>query len=230
MTKDKPKLGQKNSFSISGEGLCTGTEIIPAGVRFIRQRGKKIHVVLEIPPGVHSIQFEGETFTIAFPYIVFYCLWKDESNPVVPYFRNAPLQSLDDELCEPMLPNCMHGVDWDNHWRFNHYMCGLAAYGESLFAMVDKVKRDFFGAEFNGDGDDLYEYCRFNRGFRKVRSLQEWERNTRRDPSFITKIRWTKSGDTIRNLFDAIPDKKSRSEMPEYIIFEHGKIWRRKSK
>lgn len=191
---------------------------------------------MELPAGVHSVRWvdwdEGDKLDdkicrIALPYIVVVhhlrsCLTGWYADNMDLFFRNEPLQSMDDKLFVPVMHNCMFyrgcSLTQDGKPLDRSYSCGISSHGETLVDVISKTKTKLFGSQFNDDGDSNYDEVRELPRFRKIATIEDWEKNTAKDPRFILKMKWPRTNATVRRLFDCyIPRYPSQWDT---IVFE----------
>jgi hypothetical protein len=188
--------------------------ILPGGIRYVEQwrsydGGPHLMAVLEIPSDVYTINWwmdmpggEDQILTpvrIALPNVIIPFLLAPCSNGLtyggtMCYFSNTPLRSLDTMLYPAILPNCqMHYTGYGKN-----YMSQLCMSFANIYAVRSKLKTladwtgairsDFFGSNWNLDEDVRFNYD--NNQIDEIYPIHNWVKNTARDPSFITKIKW----------------------------------------
>ena len=112
-------------------------------------------------------------------------------------FRNAPLRSLDDVVCNPPIPN-------REEPELNRMCLGKAntPYAMDPFGAVSHVIERFYCTQFTGhptdwDGERVIKS-------KKVRDFANWEKNTQKNPLFILKIKWQEHKSLAKWIDDCI--------------------------
>ena len=161
---------------------------------------------------------------IALPYLViagtFYrdgngmpnLLQKDEC-----FFRNEPLKSVEDELCFPALLNCSKWPDRNSMVHPLSWIC--TQYLKQTKQMASPKPEDRFQAGF-----EAVRYCLLETSFNlssehhegnswfseskkidpRIKTVEEWEKNTAKDPLFVLDVPWIKTGHSVAKLADRI--------------------------
>jgi len=205
--------------------------VLPNGVKMVVQHGKGFMVVYEIPPGAHSLKWqeriehkgEDDSFAykkrhLALPYVILlvpfyfdgYGILVPHTSAIECYYRNKPLSDPDDELFYPALLNCglwpNHSVELPSWICMSRLMLGTKLDGQDnarrLWITIGAVRNHFFGATFNWEwAHQWMDYCKWEHADKRITNIDRWEQESKKDPSFILKVKWMPA---IRNLRQTI--------------------------
>lgn len=193
--------------------------LIPTGltVRWIERMQDWYIFMVEEGPSMHTIKWlrdnspapygSSATYnmvTLALPWMYFFVVLHvtgslSPRNSV--YFRNQPLASLNDQLCDPHFYNC--SVDaYDTHcWICTQYVAPLRS--ESFMAKVDSFINWFWNSGFNASSEayevqkgSFWTYNRQRIADARVQSINAWVTASQRDPTFATTVPWVKTEHT----------------------------------
>lgn len=165
--------------------------IMPKGTRFFVRKAEHTVIVVEQEPAVRRIEWnlsgEAENFwQLAFPYVEF--VFTSSAQGVIVdgevFYRNSPIQSMDDTLCWPNLGNiytnvckiCTEGMQMD---------------GDLTIPMVTRLEdfiSAFWASKFNADL--LWAFNFYRRVDKRLDGLDAWQRATRENPLFPLEISW----------------------------------------
>lgn len=133
------------------------------------------------------------------------------------FFRTSPLKSLDDELLFPALLNCSR---WPQHDAMNHPLSWICT---QFLKRNERLESDDPGERFQA-GFEAVRYCLLETGFNlssehhegnswygaskkvdpRIATVEQWEKETKKDPLFILEVPWLKAKHTVRQLADRI--------------------------
>lgn len=215
----------------TGPGISTGPVILPAGVKSIQSRGQITLWIWEQPPTIQRLSWiaanspkpygPGTKYRwvrIALPYLIIAAAFVRDSSgyPVVfgkdeCFFRNAPLKSLNDELCYPGLLNCslwndgkpMYGypLSWicTQHLKANKQM-ESPDIGDRYQGGFEAVRYCLLETSFNLSSEHHEGNSWFSKTKQvdpRISSIEKWEENTKKDPLFVLDVPWIPTGHTV---------------------------------
>ncbi|NNC89229.1 MAG: hypothetical protein HKN82_12285, partial [Akkermansiaceae bacterium] len=161
--------------------------------------------------------------TIALPYVVVIGLFvsraKSRGRSRLPgrsiacvFFRNKPLESLDDELCYPALLNLLPGRRADHpplSFICTQYLDesfhGVQDEPERFRRTVQGMVSCLFDTGFNHHAEDGGTASWFTTSGAvdpRIASIEAWERATAEDPAFACTVPWLPSNWTVRSVTD----------------------------
>lgn len=168
--------------------------LFPKNCRHCYTRGHSTVVVIEQDPQTRSLLFEKDMLapnslsrraSLAFPYVIFILHFRDEIfSGVYCGWRKAPLRSLDDILCRPVLPNIHE----------NLAVCmGHSGYavGANISQQCESVVSNFWNSQFNGDLSQAWDSK--SSFHSSLRTGETWERQSAVDPMFILEANFTEN-------------------------------------
>jgi len=207
---------------VSPTHFDTSGIIFPSGFKTIIQTDRHKHLVFyEFPPAVTRLRWIADPDTgewieeqgarylnvrIALPYLVFgigLCTYDDTEftggGVYTVAFRNAPLESVDDPLYHPVLPNFQpHALGGECcHFSTSYTRCKKI--NECIRNAYTSTMRDFFGGKYNNHMGSLSLWERYRKIDPRIRSIKAWQAATAKDPSFILTVPWVRTGYTIRD-------------------------------
>jgi hypothetical protein len=185
-------LKVREDVSTSGStAMITGANALPYGTRFAFQRGKNTAVyVVEQPPQAHTVSFsritEAGTFTLAFPFVIFFVAVKDQKcYGLQVFFRNKPLETLSDAMCCPALPNI------NGFW-----VCfPRPEIKGSATQVVEATIQNFWGSIFNADYTGYFDGARSS--IPEISSLKEWAQRSKQNPYFGLSLHWQSANRSV---------------------------------
>ena len=163
--------------------------ILPQGTRFHSHldTGYNTYDIfcIEQPPQKRTIRIFGKHKMLAFPWIYFLIVFSGARRIEVSiFYRNAPLQSMDDTLYIPNLPNISP----------SDYKCCLGEFPSTDLTMHnwDKIfLSSFWGGVFRDDGTGYADqYKKDASRIPEVKTISVWEENSKKDPLFMLKLAW----------------------------------------
>ena len=204
-------------------------QILPAGCRFVLPFQSGHFFVIEQPPQVRLVSWKyklsgtwewlkntgrvrkygltpadasRETFTLAFPYVVF-CLFmgKDGIGIFNGFYRTEPLRTLDDPLM-------YMGIT--NYFDDGHICMGTdAPVKHRIWAEgAERMVAYFWQSGFNTD--QAHIYARYADRIPEMRTIWDWEYWSQRHPSWPLEAKWDFSGKTPRHFLHALPSDSSQ--------------------
>lgn len=222
------QLGQESftrgiaQFSMPPPGFSP----IPRGVRFDKWAGLSGVLVVELEPSVHTVRWikdldqelsqeeapygldaKYEERTLALPFVVLVLPFYQgvlQTRFCQVFYRNTALEGWDDKLLMTNLLNVAHG------YGFTSWLC-MVRYnqkpGIGWQKAVEDAIRYFLWAAFNRSSEvyernSHYSTARELLVDRRISSVASWEKASREDPSFMTKIPWPETGHTVRSAVD----------------------------
>lgn len=193
---------------------------LPDGVRFVQRRGHATVVVVELPPQVRQVRWISprsskpfgagaryEGITLAFPYILMVVLFSHGclTGHQQLFYRSEAIASEHDALYLPNLLNVAEG------YGQKCWLCLANMEDVSRLPWNRKVQRvieHFWEAGFNQssehhEGNSYWQQMVQANLDPRINSLENWEKATRVDPFFMTRIKWRPAGLTIKQVVDA---------------------------
>ena len=126
------------------------------------------------------------------------------------FFRNAPLKSMKDELLFPALLNCSKWTDTDGmghplSWICTQYLKNdprqtsddpeLVYQGGAEAVRYCLLETSFNLSSEHHEGNSWYNHSK--RLDNRITTIEEWEKYTEKDPTFVLDINWTTTGHTV---------------------------------
>lgn len=198
---------------------------IPDNVRWIVECGQGSVYVLELQPEIRQLVWNdgsaqhsdderygrvyeesGSKHTVATPYVVIvipFFINKISGNcerPVRVFYRNSPLQSIDDQVLSSNLNNvlpvnygtsscgslCLDRLDVNSKMSREEVACAVVNY--------------LWGSEFNTEyGNNFASVAPIDK---RIGSIEAWERESKKNPGFVLEVQWPETGISIRNLIN----------------------------
>jgi hypothetical protein len=226
---------------VSGTRANTADFILPDGVKAVIPRGRLTVCVWESPPRVQSLTWitndspapfgalaKYRQVRIAMPYLIILAVFDTDRGGGLQlsgrnecFFRNAPLKSLDEELCYPALLNCYQFGPWEP--KPLSWICagGLKPTPsgrspnatESMLAGLARIRQYLLDTRFNhsdGQGGRLSWFEASRSLDPRLSAIEAWEEASARDPLFVLDIPWIKSGHTVRQAIQRMSDDSHR--------------------
>lgn len=171
--------------------VSSGAHALPASCKFVFRNGKASVFVLEQVPQIRNINYLDQRFQLALPYVVFAVTLRESNFYCLQmFFRNAPLQTEADELLCPALPN----IDAKFVVCFPHPRDSNATPARK----VEEAIQNFWGSTFNNDYSGFFIAAASQ--FSKLKSFDEWQRQSSLDPQFVIRLPWQSSRLTVGGL------------------------------
>ena len=237
----------------------TADLILPDGVKAVIPQGPLTICVWESPPRLHSLTWIAKDspapfgplaryrqVRLALPYLIILAVFDTDgpgqlqlSQRSECFFRNAPLKTLDEELCYPALLNCYGGGPGEP--RPLSWICagGLkptprmrsANVSESVLAGLDAIRHYLLETRFNhsdGQGGKLSWFEASRSLDPRLNTVEAWEEASAKDPLFVLDVPWIKSGHTVRQAIERMsphshrfPHRQASAATLARLIFNH---------
>ena len=188
----------------------SNTKLPPVNTRFFWSDAEETVAVIEQPPQIRTIMvgknLQGaakgkEYYRLSFPYVVFVVHLTDNSfSNLLVYYRNKPLDSLNNKLYETNFPNVDGG---DVCLGFGGHR------SQKTSERINEVITHFWNSVFNTDRNTSYNSYQ-NQDLRL--GFTNWEKETNKDPKFILSIDWTEA-DTLKSKVGKWIDTESRRDI-----------------
>jgi len=209
---------------MAGQGVRSW-HLYPRLVRLMVERrgGEVMGVVIEMPPGPRQVRWIADDATdplgadgryeerqLSFPWVVLVIVFVggELSNLQQAFYRNAPIESLDDALGYTNLLNVAKGYEQDSWVCLVNLRNRLAAL--TWEQRVRAVTEHFWQAAFNRSSE-MHEGNSFWGSLRKVdrrfTSPATWEAATRAHPYFALEVQWRRTGQTLGETLAGMLDK-----------------------
>jgi hypothetical protein len=206
--KSKCKVSVSDLMKECGKNqgeILAETPVLPSGTRYYAKNGKNELVVIEQKPCVRSIRWSDmdlnsydsrfdKKLNLAFPFVIlefhFYgqSLYKARC-----YYRNSPINSLDDELCQSNLQN----VDAGGNAFCLHPLMSMD--GSPLIDQVDNLISEIWDGTFTANiSHSAFRHSRQIDS--RISTIDAWAKYSRINPSFVLEIPWNKTGINIRKM------------------------------
>ncbi len=224
--------------------LSTEGCILPDGVKcLIPLPGGRLVVVHETPPLVFNLRWVAKRsprkaggpgtkyrdVRVALPYVVVLAVYHQPTGGPLRlsganecFFRNAPLKSLDDELCYPALLNCSRFDPQEGHplaWICTQYLqidqtVNGGSPGPYLERSLTALLQHLFQSGFNYSSDENEYSSWFSEHVKasvdpRIGSIEAWEEATRENPMFVLEIPWLKTGMSLGQVATRIAEMES---------------------
>ncbi len=176
-------------------------KILPYGTRFhwnLKSTNATYQIFcIENPPQQRTINIMNERRRLAFPWIYFLTIFRDNAFVrLCVFYRNAPLTGLDDMLCLPNLPN-MHAHTFECCLGINqpYLLTRDKKWPETLFTY-------FWGSSFyERSSTYLQFYEDAAKKIPELKDLDTWETMSEKNPLFVLGLPW-KEIFTLRTFID----------------------------
>ncbi len=227
------------SFS-QGREQHPGCEILPRDVRIWTERRDATAVALEIPPHARTVRWLKDDskapfgpeatygkHLLNFPYVILLIVFRRGAltNYQQLYYRIAPLTDEDQELLLPNLYNVAQGYG-QRCWLCLAQLRRISGLGwsEKLARISDHV----FCAAYNRSAEE-HEGNSYWAAMRdvdpRVSSVENWERETRRNRCFALQVAWkpaeTTANQVLREMLDAVvappPEAPSATDLVGWL-------------
>lgn len=194
-------------------------DIFPDGLKYWQQRGditvvlieqtampRTVHVIAEDSPASEGTAAKYVRRTLSFPYIYLLIAFAGPSmlNCQQLFYRNRPLQSLDD----PLFLSNMLNVSTDDFHKIPNWLClqGLhisndMPFGKKIRTILDYIWNSSWNKSIDVHGG-VSQFMVMKDIDHRISSFPRWEAATREDPYFMLKIDWKPAGMTVRQAFD----------------------------
>jgi hypothetical protein len=239
--------------------MDTGDVILADGVKAVLSGGPLTVWVHQTPPRVHLLKWIAERSTrpfgmgaeyrdvrIALPYLITLAVFAPAQKGASRlsgwnecFFRNAPLESMEDQLFYPALLNCSKFAPPEGRplsWICTQYLDSSsfrreadpsramrAAFRQLMSCLLDT------GFNYSSEHNELSSWFTESRGCDpRVAVIDRWQEETARDPLFVLEVPWLKTGFNVRQVVDRLlhnhhctPAAISHSGDLSRIVFNH---------
>jgi hypothetical protein len=215
--------------------MDTGTIILADGVKAVVSGGPLTVWVHQTPPHVHLLKWiaddsaqrfgagtEYRDVRIALPYLIVLAVFAPAQRGAHRltgfnecFFRNAPLESMEDELFYPALLNCSKFDPPEGRplsWVCTQYLdpssfrreadpCRAMrfALGELMTCLLDT------GFNYSSEHNEASSWFTESRGCDpRVATIDRWQEETVRDPLFVLEVPWLKTGLNLGQVVDRL--------------------------
>lgn len=211
---------RQNNFSPI---VQSGGYALPDNTRFIFGHKKTSVYVIEQNPQVRTVLFgkvpkstDLNSYTLAFPFIVFFAAIRDNSiRGLRVFFRNAPIESVTDALFCPALSNV-------NENTFQVCLPYPNTRGGAK-KIIAETLQNFWGSAFNSDWSAFLNSAKAS--FPQISTLSRWQEETKRNQNFITSISWHSAQKTVETAArgfleeaegEAVKDASQKTDLSSY--------------
>ena len=222
--------------------LGTGEAVLPDGVKTVRGDGSVTVWVHETAPAVHRLVWlasdspvpygRGARYrevSLALPYLLIFCVFVPGPGglPMLSsvnecFFRNAPLKSLDDELCYPALLNCSkfdppdgRPLSWICTQYLKHQMSQpVEDQSRRLASSFSALKHCLLETGFNYSSEHHETSSWFTESRKvdpRINTVEAWEAASRQDSLFVLEVPWLSTGHTARQAIERIFKNQQRA-------------------
>jgi hypothetical protein len=217
--------------------MDTGGVVLPDCVKSVISRGHITICVCQIPPRVYSLswiakdskalygkQAKYRIVRIALPYIYVLAVFSRMAYGRIQlthknecFFRNEPLNSLNDELLYPALLNCSKFSTKEGNplsWICTQYLdLNLLSKNtdtnQYIRASISRLLSCLWETGFNWSSEKHEGNSWFSETVRRsvdsrISSIEEWQKATEKDPLFVLDIPWLRTGKSVKEITDRI--------------------------
>ncbi len=217
---------------VSAVRQTTGDAVLPQGVRVVNSRGPVTIWVHETPPHIASFKWikdnspapygsgtKYDIVRISLPYTLVFAVFTGNnqlgSNEC--FFRNEPLETLDDELLYPGLLNCSsvnepgqekegRPLSWicTQHLNYNAIPAEKNAQQRELLTRLLHCLNEtgFNRSSENHEGSSWFE--KSSKAIPQIKTIGEWEEQTKKDSMFAIDVPWLKTGFSVRQMIERL--------------------------
>lgn len=214
--------------------------VLPDGVKCVISRGQITILVYQIPPRVCSLTWIAKDskapygkrakyriVRIALPYVCVLAVFSRTGYGKILlthknecFFRNEPLNSLNDELLYPALLNCSkfpteegNPLSWicTQHIDLNS-LSNITDTNQYMRASLSRLLSCLWETGFNWSSEKHEGDSWFSETVRRgvdprISSIEEWQKATEKDPLFVLNVPWLRTGKSVREVTDRIFEK-----------------------
>ncbi|MBI2632983.1 MAG: hypothetical protein HYW78_01160 [Parcubacteria group bacterium] len=185
------------------------TPLLPPGTKYYIKKKRDEIFVIEIPPQVRTVLWKewkknGKTIekavlkkvTLAFPFIILVINTRSGiGKNACCFYRTVPLQGIDDLLYHSNL---------ENVYSIGSNMClpldqKYEVDNGAVFAtfVINSLWNGIFTDDLSGS-----DFAHSHDIHRSLKSVEAWEKATKKNPLFVLDIPWIQSAYTVRGLID----------------------------
>ncbi len=188
---------------------------IPDNVRWLCESGKHAVYIIELQPELRSILWTdyphnewyeeddavAGTYTVATPYVILKVpFYKSRIlGDVEVFYRNQPLQSIDDELYHTNLHNVKQ------FYSSKGYLCcdGLTVSpGLDRAEVLGELVNHLWSGEFNLELGQNFENFANSGHDKRLATIDAWQAASLADPKFVLGVKWLHANVTVRDLIE----------------------------
>lgn len=196
-----------------------------AAIRDIHQEKGVYLFLIEVAPGNRTMKWlqdnspvpfgPGATYrdvTVSLPHSYFFVAMMRNGIILIQnsvFFRNTPMQSLNDKLCDCHFFNCSpnsYGVYcWICSQHYDRSKPRRKSLGQHACEFVDWFWFSGFNASSeHHEGSSFWSKNKDRIKDKRVQTMNAWERASRRRPYFATDVPWIDSGLTVKGVYQDI--------------------------
>jgi hypothetical protein len=222
---------------IAPRRMDTAGQILPDGVKYIESRGGALIIAHQTTPRQHSFKWIapdspapwGDKTTyrnvcVALPYVVMLAVFVPRKDGALYlssvnecFFRNAPLETVEDELYYPALLNCSKYTPPDG--RPLSWICTEKLdrgqidrepnWHRRMRLSLTALLRCLFEAGFNYSSEHHEGASWFSETVKanidpRLASIETWQEATAHDRLFVLDVPWLKTGYTLHQVVNRI--------------------------
>jgi hypothetical protein len=213
----------------------TGDLVLPDGVKCVLARGPFLLWVHQTPPRVFPFDWIAEgspapfgrgtryrTVKLGLPYLIVLAVFGPGESGLLQlsqynecFFRNHPLESIDDELLFPALLNCSkfnppegRPLSWicTQHLDQSVFL-REANFNRRLRGGLRALLHCLLETGFNYSSEHHEQSSWFTQSARvdpRISTVDKWQAATAKDPLFALEVPWLKTGLTLRQVAERI--------------------------
>lgn len=217
--------------------MDTGDLVLPDGVKATLARGKCVLWVHQTPPRVTQLRWIADDSPVpygpggnyrlvklALPYVVVLAIFTPGPDGRLQlggfnecFFRNEPLEGLDDELCYPALLNCSKFSPPEGKplsWICTQYLdmkpfARVADLNKRMKLGLKTLLHCLFDTGFNYSSEHHEGASWFSVSRQvdpRLTTVDAWQQASEADPLFVLDVPWMKTGMSVRQVADRIFD------------------------
>jgi hypothetical protein len=236
LVEQKVELGRlMDEIESARGGILVETPILPQGTKYYCKDGNSEIIVVEHKPKLVNMKvfidhrkYSGDdsgTYRVSIPYTIFVLyFWKGQltDHGFHIFYRNEPLSLLDDKLSFANLFNTYLHMEYDGWVCLGGNNINLDEV--EIDQKTEKAIERFWNSEFNSDGAGNRMGFTFSRSAdARIETLFAWQAASALDPSFILRVPWKETGNSLRGIIEQIT--KREGKRLEYFkqkkTFEH---------
>ena len=243
------------SSLLSTQAIDTNGIIMPDGVKLAVSKGKATILVHQTPPRVFNFKWIDENspspygsgtkyqvIQIALPYLVMVVVYVRQGKDFIIqdnnecFFLNTPLTDIGQELLYPALLNCSKYSSSEGNplaWICTQHLTNRPrnVYGSLKELMNCLIETGFNLSSEHHEGSSWFTETVNANIDKRLSSVKEWQKATKKDPNFVLSVPWLKTGKTVGQVVDRIfrnmgidgnPSSFSRASQLARVIFNQG--------
>jgi len=229
------KIGVDRFCGLVSDNTTSGMQDqpIPDNVKWIVRSGKVEVYIVELKPELRWIKWvaddspepygEGATYLyrkLATPYVIMKATFQHGKlgGTVELFYRNTPLECINDELYYSNLLNVSNGAYGCYAWFCTQYLnvAGMKGPADILTGIISHV----FGGGFNlssesHEGSSCFTLSKKQGVDKRVTDVNKWEQESEKDPRFVLDVKWHPVGVTVRQLIEKELGKFHAAKAPD---------------